>query len=254
MTCKSVVGIVLLAVIMSSATDFAFGQGRRDLHLSIGYKAWLNSWQSSLNTFPPQQGANVQSVTSDLTFAQIPAATILYKNIFFTGGYFFSQTYTFPNFTDVLNVGGTPFTATIKSTATRREIDANVGYALGSSLALSVGYKRVTQNYHTELTAPGLVGDTTNSRTIYKGPTFVIAANAGLSGGLALYENFAYGFMSVEKIVAQTSPYIYSFEPITIQLAFKYQVIETRLNDPAFAGQKASDVTKGLLLGAFLRF
>jgi hypothetical protein len=255
-SCGAAATLQLVLVALLFSVRPASGQ------VTVAYKAWFNSWQSTYSTFPPQQAANLQSVTSSQTLAQIPAATVQFGSIFLTGGYFFSEKYAFPSFTDVLNVGGTPYVATIKSTATRTELDASIGFSFSRSLALTAGYKRVTQNYHTEGTGAGLTGDTTDSRTVYGGPIVGTTVQAALGAGFDLYENFAYGWMratpsnagSTAVYLSSESGLAFSVGLASVFLAFKYQVIDTKVTDPAFLGQKGSDVTKGPVLGALLRF
>lgn len=272
-----VVAMVLCAMILIGRADSAFAADAsgdqsaevgKDLYLVFGYKAWPNRWHSSTTTYVPQGGANIQSFRSDLAIASIPSVSLKYKDFFISSGYMFSPTYTFPEYTDTINISGTPYTAKYKYTAKREEIDINAGYYVVSNmLGLTVGYKKVDQDYHLKSSGVGLVTTEEDSTTTISGLTLGIIGAAPIGSGFSLYGSGVAGFMKAKysgnsnKDDAQytASEFGMSYQArdwLSFSLGYKYQVIDTDVdtNNSNYAGQVAPDVTKGYVFGVNLIF
>jgi hypothetical protein len=149
--------------------------GADDLQFTVGAKTWANEWTS---WEPVGTGHNtirvLESIAADTHWAVIPQASLRYQNWLVSASYFANTDY---------SLGGSIEPSTGQLTAlkaARKEVDGNVGYYLLPSLALTLGYKQITQNFGT------------NSYE-WKGPTVGVAGGASLHGALALYDTFAYG-------------------------------------------------------------
>ena len=46
-----------------------------DVYFTLGYKTWFNTWQTPFNTYPPEGGANIMSLTSESVAAPIFSAS-----------------------------------------------------------------------------------------------------------------------------------------------------------------------------------
>jgi len=244
----------------TAAGDQTVAQGKNWL-LMGGVKLWANSWDTSYTDYVPQAGSHVVEVTGN-SLAVIPNALFKYKSVFASLGYLTSGNYTFPAYTETLNVSGTPHTAVTNSEASRNELDLNLGYYFVPNVYVSMGYKNVTQKYSTTLTGSGLVTQNSNSETYYNGVTVGIGGSSAIGSGFSIYGNGAGGFL-VETTKGGTysdnASYInselglaWTGGPVTVTAGYRYQIITTYLtnNDGAgYAGQDAIDLTNGWIFG-----
>jgi len=256
----------LCITFLTGVANLSFAEEQKTTYLVVGYKAWFNTWTTPVGHFAPQGGANFTQIQSDSVVASIPSVALKISDFLISSSYMISPTYTFTAYTDTINISGTPFTSKSTTTAERKELDVNVGYYVAPSLAITLGYKTVDQDYHTKESGTGLVSTSSDSTTKYKGPTIGVAGSAQIGGGFGIYGNGAYGQMKATYTgVSREDDAIYAsselgltYRPanwINLSLAYKIQTIDTDDGTPAYSGQNAvTDTTKGYILGANLIF
>ena len=264
--------LLLMLVTVFAAAAFAADTEEttkvgKDIYFTLGYKTWFNTWQTPFNTYPPEGGANIMSLTSESVAAPIFSASLKFGDFLIAGSFMKTPDYKFPDTEDVLVVGPTPTTTTapfftFKTSASRKESDINLGYYVAPAMAITIGMKNVKQTYN-DLNADGSIFST--SWTKYSGPIVGITGGGALGAGFAFYGNLSYGFLKgefegdPEKFDAtySSTELGIAYRPISFLsflVGYKYQTIDTKITDPAFNGQVALDVTKGFILGANLTF
>jgi hypothetical protein len=170
-----------------------------DVRVTIGAKAWNNSWSTwfpelAVQTFVPIVGDrfrvdaasvniyNRESVDRETVF--IPQLSIRTGNFVVSGSAFGQKTYTFG-----LNTSTESFTSpTLREVSfERKEYDVNLGYFIAPNVALAVGYK----DWRNE-------SSVSDYQFQGKGPTLGISVSTPMAAGLNFYGNFAYGFPKVK--------------------------------------------------------
>jgi len=238
----------------------------------VGYKAWLNSWQTSFMQSGSTTGSNIVETTSGTQIAHIPTASIKYKDFFISGSYFPETNYDFPKFSYIVN---SPTVGTITETASmsakRSEWDAQIGYfILSSPIAVTLGYKNVTQKYTTTYTSPGIIytPPTTESKTDYKGPMLGLSGSYPIAAGFNFYGAVAYGWLDVyydgEKSTDEGTYsladlgvlYKHAKLPISFSAGYRIQDIDTKVKPKGSGsfGNTATDITKGFVFGLNIIF
>ena len=243
----------------------------KDIYFTLGYKTWFNTWQTPFNSYPPEGGANIMSLTSETVAAPIFSASLKVSDFLIAGSFMKTPDYKFPDSEDVLNVttGPTPTTVTnpfytFRTTASRKENDINLGYYIAPSMAITIGMKNVKQTYNNLDPATGALYG--SSWTKYSGPIVGITGGGRLGeSDFAFYGNLSYGILKGEfegdpqkfDATYSSTELGIAYRPVSflsILVGYKYQTIDTEITDPAFKGQIALDVTKGFLLGVNLTF
>jgi len=164
-------------------------QVANDLHFTVGYRAWFNSW-----TTPGKVrlggifGAIPLETTSD-AIGSIPTVGVRYKDFFVSASGFFANDYT----ADLVRLGNVNFDQHSK----RREADVNVGYYIHPWIALSAGYKHIGM----DVTIQGIPSNLFEASYRYNGPTLGAAVSIPipegglLPSGLTVYGNGAGGYL-----------------------------------------------------------
>lgn len=228
---------------------------------TLGAKIWPNEWTTWT---PVATGTNtiqiIQSISSNTHVAVIPQASVRYDNWLATASYFSETTY---------SVGGdvNPTTGALTAlSASRMEFDGNLGYYLLPSVALTVGYKEIHQDF---------------TPLLYRwaGPTVGLAASAPLRGALGMYGTFAYGrlrltaplpdaagdthfnadYLLGELGLAYGIPTPLSHLSFSVTVGYRAQIVSTRKFDVStgFNGYEpvdVHDITQGPAFSAFARF
>lgn len=229
-----------------------------DLHLSIGARVWVNSWEKFMLS-PDNTLVNVAK--SDTTLTPIPTASLRYKDFFLSGSYFVNSDYQW-NLTAATDRGTTP----VDIDGQRREFDITAGYFLHPNLALTAGYKDIQQKF-----VSSVIGSIPN--LTFKGPFLGLLGTVPIGNGFGLYGNFAYGWLfgnaggfaginsrDTEYILADGGlSYTYRFNaagalPLYASLFAGYRF---QLLDVENIGQRhknASDYTRGFVTGLSLAF
>ena len=151
-----------------------------ELSVTLGTKVWTNKW-TSWDYYPPLAlsattslpGAS-ENFTSANQAAVIPSVTLRYADFLLTSSMFAKKSYGFTG------SDGTSFDAQ------REETDVHAGYYLLPTLAVTLGYKDVKQDFGAGKTFK------------YSGPIVGVVASAPLTKGYSLYGNFGYGAMDAQ--------------------------------------------------------
>jgi hypothetical protein len=235
------------------------------LNFGIGVRGWQNQWETSISFNDTSFAGQNVKVTTDSKFVPIPVLAVKYGNVFISGSYYTKTNFTFNkfNYRATYTTVGT-IVETLETSAERSEWDANIGYYIHPSVALSVGYKNITQDYTQTVSSPGITYSqpTTKSTTEIKGPAIGIMGNVPIGSGFGLYGNISYGWLKSKYTgvsAEDNSSYVltdvgfnYIFEsiPILLNLGYRYQSIYTDVS----SGLKAPDITTGFVVGANLVF
>ena len=269
--------ILLLALLVAAGPSVAEEQSTpiaKDVTLAIGLKFWMNTWQSANGSVGSQQGSNVQAYVSDGNVAYIPSISLKIKDFFISTSYMGAPEYTFPTFTDriIVTSGPTSTAYTLKHniTATRTESDTNIGWFVSRNLALTLGYKVVTQEITDKRSGTGLTSRTQIDKPTYAGPTIGFIGSVPVGEGFGLYGNLALGKldMSYEGGTTTYDADYVSTEigigfkgkglPLSFTMGYRFQSIEQKLPGYTLAGSAGTpispDVTKGLTFGVNLIF
>jgi hypothetical protein len=269
--------ILLLALLVAAVPSQAEEQSSplgKDVTLAIGMKFWFNTWQSANGSYGPEQGANVQSYVSDPNVAFIPSISLKIKDFFISTSYLGAPEYTFPAYSDtlILTSSGTTtaYTLNHETTAKRTESDTNIGWYVTPNLALTLGYKIVTQEITDKRSGTGLLSTTFVQKPTYAGPTIGFIGSVPIGEGFGLYGNLALGKLDMEY---EGSSYTYKTDyvsteigigykgkslPLSFTVGYRFQSIEQKMPDyslPDSPGTPISpDVTKGVTFGVNLIF
>jgi hypothetical protein len=259
---KMILTVALCAGFLAApvrAQEYKTVLGSQDLNLIVGYKLWLNNWAS--------WDGGVGAAATNKKFvefnqggaAHIMSAILRYKQ-FFTGfSYMFTGDYTFPAYMDQ----GT----TVQEKAYRNEIDWNVGYMVVPQLGFTAGLKNVKQNWKTSVN--GAAFSATGTDWNWLGPTLGIVGSAPIGNGFSLYGNGAGGIMSVTQdpkpAVSRNDTATYESAelgvawrakevPLSASFGYKFQRINTKLDQAGLDSQRGLDLTSGYVLGLNLIF
>ena len=186
-TCCRLIGwgaIVFPVAALAQATAAADEAPKQaPLSFSVGVKLWANTWDSwvtsrtgtgvALGTLRYQ---TVQAVGSETKLSAIPFASLRYKDFF---GSVSVMTRTRYSLLDTATPGG------FEISASRKEVDVNTGYFVLPGLALTAGFKQLTQVYGPDSYR-------------WRGPIVGVTGSAGLSGGWALYGSAGIGFLKAD--------------------------------------------------------
>ncbi|MBK7049963.1 MAG: hypothetical protein KBF98_02675 [Rhodoferax sp.] len=168
--------ISAIALLLCAATNPTFAAD--DVSITVGAKLWNNKW-TSWDYYPPfglsptssLPGAS-ENFSSGNQAALLPSLTVRVRNFLVTGSVFADKKY---DFTGSNGIG---------FDAKRSETDLHVGYYVLPTLALTVGYKNVEQDFN-------------NGKVFkYSGPIIGVVGSAPLTQGYSLYGNFGYGAMT----------------------------------------------------------
>lgn len=261
-----ILSLVFFASAVPARADEAKVFGNTDLLFSMGYKLWLNSWQS---WDTGRGGANFVEFSQPGVASMVPMA-LKYKNFFTTLNLMFTGDYKFPQFTDVTTGGATQ---TVDERASRDEVDWNVGYyVVPNNLGITVGLKDVNQHWNTSINGGPFAATNTNWSWI--GPTLGITGGAGIGNGFSIYGNGVGGIMAethdnepsdqndtatyeaMEMGIAWKPQTV----PMNVSFGYKYQRINTKLDiantaaTAQFANIRGIDVTSGYTLGVNVLF
>jgi hypothetical protein len=261
-TCRNLSALALLLVT-------ATGHAADDWSVTLGAKMWNNEW-TSWDYYPPMALSSVQSLpgasenfTSGNQTTWLPSLTLRYQDFLFTGSVFSKKEYGFDG------------SSGARFSANRDETDLHVGYYILPTLALTIGYKDVQQDF-----TGGKVFN-------YSGPIFGLVGSAPLTKGFSLYGNFGYGAMTAEFPAGMTDNsgqgkkdadyYLseigiaYSFnvssmfpsaKAMTASLGYRSQTLATQgfavgidANNPALSrSTELRDNTEGFALGLSISF
>jgi hypothetical protein len=229
------------------------------LLVAIGAKGWANTWQGWLRVptaFGESSRDIIQTVSSSARVAVIPQLSVRYGDWFLTGSTLTDTSYSLkPNWGNSIS-------------GTRNEIDANAGYYPLPGLAISLGYKQLTQYF--------------GGKSEWRGPTIGLSGTAGLGGGFSVYGTVGFGMMKADtvpdgsgKASFDANYYLseaglaYSFgnmgrlfRSVSLTMGYRAQTVVTkdyqladRNETPAtLSSQNVRDTTQGAALGLIAVF
>ncbi|MBL0086763.1 MAG: hypothetical protein IPP44_08770 [Ideonella sp.] len=235
------------------------------LLITAGLRLWSNAW-TSWDVYPPLQtplgsipGA-AENFTAGSRVTAIPTISARFGDLLLSASQFSPTRYTFEG-----NAGA--------FTARRDEADVLAGYYLLPTLAATLGYKQVRQDFGA------------NAKFRYSGPTLGAVASAPLTAGFTLYGSFGLGRMRTQLPLRDAegrstfdANYLlgelglaYSLSPgklwpqakaVALTAGYRSQVLSTSgfrialdtSNASASRGTKLRDTTEGLTLGLSLSF
>jgi hypothetical protein len=251
------------------ASSLCLAADEKDWNVSVGYKAWMNEWQTSVfSNDITTAGEYVTSLTSDAKLTSIPVLGVRYKDFFVSGSYYMKTRFSFPEIQtyeqDITTDPVSYYDLKTKITAERSEWDTALGYYINKSIALSLGYKSIKQKYTQKMDSVILsYSDEYESKTKIEGPTVGLMGNVNVGNGFGLYGNFAYGWLKAEYDgVSEKDDVRYILNefgvnhkaenlPLVISLGYRYQAMDTTI---VGSSHKSPDVTKGFVFGINLIF
>jgi len=257
---------ILLGLVPSGARAEDEVQIGKNLFMTVGYKLWLNTWETVINSYVPTEGAHLNAIVKGPVAASIPNLSVRYKRLLLSGSYLTTGNYNFPFYKDVckgatcdpLNPNKAEVEFPTQWTAKRTEADVNLGFFLTQNFLLTAGYKNVTQTYTETFNTTTYP----SSKTKYNGPTIGLSGSAGIGHGFGLYGNAVGGVMKVTYDPSSSTNDSATYEasevgiawrapiPLSVSLGYKFQYLTTKIKGTAgFEDQPASDVTRGYILG-----
>ncbi|WP_457423179.1 outer membrane protein [Roseateles sp. P5_E7] len=226
--------VVLIAGALCSA-GAALAQDA-DLSVSAGLRAWNTDW-TTFTYAPSGTGRVLKQVTASAKTALMPSVSVRYGAFRGTLSALTSTSYGFDD-----NTSGK-----------RSEFDANLAYSVLPGLALTLGYKGMTQSGNSGSYRPS-------------GPVLGVSASAPIGEGLAIYGSLGlgrlktrsgdniqfkaeYGLTEVGLTYALTTD-----QPRwTLTGGYRMQVLRSKDALPE-TGQDGRDNTQGFTLGVLVSF
>ena len=244
---------------MAAYADDDSVQVGKDTFLNAGAKLWVNTWQTNLTG----SGRNWNQITEGPVIGFIPSIALKHKQAFISGSFMVTPDYSFPLQTNFTNTGVLE-KSTIKGT--RQEIDMNVGYYIVPQVALTMGYKGITEKFKVTSSVSGY----SENSVFLNGITFGITGSAPIGNGWSVYGSGSGGpmFVTYTPSSAYTDSAIYESSelgfawhphasPFSATLGYKFQLIQTTINSQnsvAFSLLPRNEVTRGFMLGANYTF
>ena len=228
---------------------------------TVGLRTWSNSW-STWDAYPPLAVGNfflpggAENFTSGNQAVLIPSLSVRSGDFMLSASRFVKKRYSFTG-----NDGG--------FSAKREETDVHGGYYVLPTLAVSVGYKEVKQDFGG------------GAQFKYSGPILGVVGSAPLTRGFSLYGNVGYGRVNGRfpgdgaDASGQTkfnadywlgeAGLAYSFEgmgaakAMSVTLGYRNQVLATggyriATGPSATRATELRDTTEGLALGLSMSF
>ena len=229
---------IALAILVVSAMGATQARAQDSaLSFTVGARAWYTDW-TTFSYYPGVVGtppAALIQVSAKDKLVVMPQASMRYNHFFASVSAMPSTRFSFNDGTD----------------GRRSEFDVNAGYTVMPSLAVTLGYKKISQSGSSGRYRPA-------------GPIIGASANAPLGSGLSLYGSlgigrlrtpagddikFKAGYRLAEVGLAYT---LNADEPRwTLTGGYRIQVLSSK---DAFEGQDGRDTTQGFTFGANATF
>lgn len=226
----------MLAALLAGSAGLAQAQAS-DLTVSLGLKAWHTQW----TTFSYDTNAG-----GDPVLTQVPAKDklVVVPQLSMRWRDFTGSLSAYPSTNHDFVAGGR---------GTRKELDLNVGYFVAPSVAVTLGYKKLSQR---------------DGDALYEldGPVLGVSATAPLGHGYALYGTLGIGRMKDTgastvhfKADYQLSELGLAYNlaidrlprTLTFTLGYRTQVLSSK---EALGAQDGRDLTQGLTFGLVASF
>lgn len=186
---RAIVAVFLLLITSSLLTSPARADEGSSVQVTVGAKTWDTQW-TSWDTVPARSLATgapvtvVQPVSNNNHFAVIPQIGLRYGDWLGSASYFGQTSYDLSGAIDPESGKSLPISAS------RWEFDANAGYYILPSVALTVGYKQIQQTFGPSSKAPEAFR--------WKGPTVGLSASSVLRSRLGMYATVGVGFLRLK--------------------------------------------------------
>lgn len=186
---QSAVATGLALLLAAFLTQPALADGDQpSAQFTLGAKVWDTQW-TSWDTVPTRSLVTggpvsvIEPVSTNNHFAVIPQASVRYGNFLGSASYLVDTTYTLSGAIDPESGESLPVAAK------RKEFDANVGYYVLPSVAVTVGYKQINQTFGPSSSSPELFK--------WSGPTIGLSGAATLRSYFGLYGAVGVGFLKL---------------------------------------------------------
>ncbi len=204
---------------------------------TVGARAWYTDWTtfSYYPGTPDSQPVALTQVAAKGKLVVMPTASVRWSDFFASFSAMPSTRFSFDDGTQ----------------GRRSEFDVNAGYAVMPNLAVTLGYKRVSQSGSAGRYRPG-------------GPVIGAGANAPLGSGLSLYGSLGLGRLRTPSGDAIAFKANYQLAEVglaytlnatrprwTLTGGYRIQVMSSK---DAFQGQDGRDTTQGATFGASATF
>jgi hypothetical protein len=254
-----IVAIFSATVCRADSSDWAF---------TVGEKSWVTQWTTwypaaSVTPLTSSNGIRVIETQNSATeLAEIPQISARYRDWIASASYMTNTNYSLTGVVDPTSGTSSP------QGGSRKEIDASAGYYFFPSLAATVGYKRIEQDFGAGYSYS------------WSGPTVGLTGSGAIAPHLSLYGAFAYGYLTLDAAkvasdsLGRTSFHAdyevgefglaYLFNPLkgftlSALLGYRAQVVMTRnfALSTGFGSYTRTDVhdnTQGPALSLLVRF
>lgn len=225
-----------VGVVCAALAAQAQAQERDDnVSVTVRLRAWYTQWTTFSYYAPDGENLALTQISAHDKLVMMPLVSVGWRD--FIGS--------------VSGIPSTRFTFDDGSSGRRSEFDANLGYSVTPGLALTVGYKRVTQSDGVNAYRP-------------RGPVIGASANASLGGGLSLYGSLGIGRLKTASGDSIQYKAGYRLAELglgyglngdwprwTLTGGYRIQVMSSK---DAFQGQDGRDTTQGFTVGASASF
>jgi hypothetical protein len=238
----------------------------KDTFLNAGAKLWINTWQTNLTNY---SGQAWNQLTEGPVVGFIPSIALRHKRIFASGSFMVTPDYTFPTQTNF--IGNTGSIAKDDVKASRQEADLNIGFYIVPQIALTIGYKGITESFKVTHSVNNGAATTTDSKVYLNGVTYGVTGSAPMGNGWSVYGSGAGGYMLVnygptrsnydDSALYEASELGFAWHPhassFSATAGYKFQLIQTKIspqNSTNFQNLPRNEVTRGFMLGANYTF
>lgn len=227
-----------LTIVVLAASAAAPAQAQDGgLAFTVGARAWYTDW-TTFSYYPGTPGVDpvaLTQVSAKGKLVVMPTASVRWNDFFASVSGMPSERFSFDDGTD----------------GRRSEFDVNAGYAVLPNLALTLGWKKVSQS--------GSAG-----RYRPSGPVIGASANAPLGSGLSLYGSLGVGRLTTPP--GDDIRYKANYQLAELGLAYTLNAdrprwtltggyrIQLMSSKDALGSQDGRDTTQGLTVGASATF
>ena len=228
------------ALVVAAAAALATAPARAQepgVSFTVGARAWYTDWTtfSYYAPAPDTPPVALTQVSAKSKLVVMPTASVRWNEFFASVSGMPSARFSFDDGTD----------------GRRSEFDINAGYAVMPNLAVTLGYKKISQSGNSGRYRPS-------------GPVVGVSANAPLGSGLSLYGSLGIGrlrtpsgdaidFKASYQLAEVGLAYTLNADKPRWTLTGGYRIQLMRSKD-AFQGQDGRDTTQGVTVGANATF
>lgn len=185
---RACVATALVLLVSVCLIRSAWADDQPGAQFTFGAKVWDTQW-TSWDTVPSRSLVTggpvsvIEPISDNNHFAVIPQASVRYRDFLVSASYLVNTTYNLSGAVDPESGQSLPVSAE------RKEFDANFGYYVLPSVAVTVGYKQINQTFGPSSSAPELFK--------WSGPTIGLSGAATLRSYFGLYGAVGVGFLKL---------------------------------------------------------